>query len=351
MHSGFRPGHYDKLRTSAYPFNARRSEDGQQEYWNRYSEGIAVEHPLRVLILDDQPADAELSAHLIANGGFPCTWRRVDNEATFRAGLRSFQPDLILSDFTLPGYDGLSALAVAAHEVPQTPFIFVSGSIGEQRATDALTRGASDYVPKTSLNKLVPAVRLALSKCPAALVHESHTVSGMHRLRRLHGVLDAISRFRAAATEIRNHPALLHEACHQLHTSAQYDYAFAVLATADSLSARTVAWFGNGSDVGRNARFPVGASARYDESVTGFVLRTGETVIYFDSEEYRGPMSPAERVATVRRSILAFPLSANGMIQGALVLGASTAIGVSEPELLIVEKFTHELARALSLAA
>jgi len=307
-----------------------------------------VEHPLRVLILDDQPADAELSAHLIANGGYPCTWRRVQTEAAFRAGLRSFQPDLILSDFTLPGYDGLSALAVAAHEVPQTPFIFVSGSIGEQRATDALTRGASDYVPKSSLNKLVPAVRLALSKGPAGLVQESHTVSGMHRLRRLHGALDAVSRFRTAAAEIRAHQALLHEACHQLHTSGQYDYVFAVLAT-DSAQARTVAWFGSGADIGRHARFKIGRSAEHDESINGFVLRTGESVIYFDSEEYHGPISPAERVATVGRSILAFPLVATGTTHGALGLGTATSIGVSEPELLIIEKFTHELARALAL--
>jgi CheY-like chemotaxis protein len=306
-----------------------------------------VDHPLRVLILDDQPADAELSAHLIANGGFPCTWRRVDTEATFRAGLRSFQPDLILSDFTLPGYDGLSALDVAAREVPQTPFIFVSGSIGEQRASDALTRGASDYVPKTALNKLVPAVKSALSKRPAAGIQESHTIGGTHRLRRLHGVLDAFSRFRAAAADIHTPQALLHEACERLYASGQYDYAFTALATADSLQARAIAWFGNGADIGRHARFSIGTSAEHDGSITGLVLRTGETVIYFDSEEYRGPISPSERVAMVGRSILAFPLLAEGVTQGTLTLGASTSIGISEPELLIIEKFTQELARRL----
>lgn len=307
-----------------------------------------MEHPLRLLILDDQPADAELSAHLIANGGFPCTWRRVQTEAAFRAGLRTFQPDLILSDFTLPGYDGLSALEIAAREVPQIPFIFVSGSIGEQRAIDALSRGATDYVPKSSLNQLVPAVRLALSKRPAGHVQESHTFSGAHRLRRLHGVLDAVSRFRNTAADIRTGQALLHEACHQLHVSGQYDYAFAVHTTADSVEARAVAWFGNGADLGRHSRFSIGSTADDDASIAGFVLRTGETMIYFDSTEFRGPMSPSERVATLGCSILAFPLLADGTTQATLTLGASTSIGVSEPELLIIERFTHELSRALS---
>jgi hypothetical protein len=116
-----------------------------------------------------------------------------------------------------------------------------------------------------------------------------------------------------------------------------------------SAQARTVAWFGKGGDVGRNARFKIGTSAEHDESINGFVLRTGETVIYFDSEEYRGPISAAERVATLGRSILAFPLVVNSTAHGTLGLGAATSIGVSEPELLIIERFTHELARDLSL--
>ena len=126
-----------------------------------------MEHPLRLLIVDDQQPDAELSARQIARGGYPCTWRRVETEAEFRAELRGFAPDLILSDFTLPQYDGLSALELAVSEAPGVPFIFVSGTIGEKRAAEALTRGAADYVSKSDLTRLVPALTRVLRESRA----------------------------------------------------------------------------------------------------------------------------------------------------------------------------------------
>src|ERR1700736_1092880 len=118
-----------------------------------------MERPLRLLIVDDQHPDAELSALQIARGGYPCTWRRVETEADFSTELREFAPDLILSDFTLPQYNGLSALELAVNEAPGVPFIFVSGTIGEKRAAEALARGAADYVSKNDLTRLVPAVK------------------------------------------------------------------------------------------------------------------------------------------------------------------------------------------------
>jgi diguanylate cyclase (GGDEF)-like protein len=121
-----------------------------------------MEQALRLLIIDDRQPDAELSASQIARGGYSCTWRRVETEEEFRTELREFAPDLILSDFTLPQYNGLAALELAVAEAPDVPFIFVSGTIGETRATEALNRGASDYVAKSDLTRLVPAVARAL---------------------------------------------------------------------------------------------------------------------------------------------------------------------------------------------
>jgi EAL domain-containing protein (putative c-di-GMP-specific phosphodiesterase class I)/CheY-like chemotaxis protein len=119
---------------------------------------------LRLLIVDDNVADAELDAHLIANAGYPCIWRRVERETELRAALERFRPDLIISDFTLPSYDGLSALDLAAREAPETPFVFVSGTIGECRAAEAMLRGAADYVSKQDLTRLVPTVTRVLSE-------------------------------------------------------------------------------------------------------------------------------------------------------------------------------------------
>src|SRR5262245_5706073 len=144
-----------------------------------------MEQPLRLLIVDDHHPDAELSARQIAAAGYRCTWRRVQTEADLRAQLEKFEPDLILSDFTLPQYDGLSALELAANEAPGVPFIFVSGTLGEERAVQALARGAVDYVPKNDRTRLVPAVTRALGQL--RLSHASGV--SVERIRRLSGAL------------------------------------------------------------------------------------------------------------------------------------------------------------------
>src|SRR5256886_6966852 len=125
-------------------------------------EGDSVPHGLRVLIVEDVPVEAELVLRQLAEGGMPCAHLRVDTEGSFRAALLRFRPHIILSDFTLPAFDGLSALDIARHEAPHVPFIFVSGTIGEERAIEALRRGAVDYVLKTNPARLVPAVKRAL---------------------------------------------------------------------------------------------------------------------------------------------------------------------------------------------
>ena len=116
---------------------------------------------LQILILEDRPADAELIQRELAGDGIAFVAKRVATEAEFLAQLRSHWPDLILADYSLPGYDGLSALAAARKESPQTPFIFVSGTLGEETAIEALHRGATDYVLKERLTRLGPAVRRA----------------------------------------------------------------------------------------------------------------------------------------------------------------------------------------------
>jgi diguanylate cyclase (GGDEF)-like protein/PAS domain S-box-containing protein len=119
-------------------------------------------HGLRVLIVEDVSVDADLAIHQLARGGIRCIHYRADSEPSFRAALTRFRPHVILSDFSLPGFDGLTALRIATHEAPDTPFIFLSGTIGEERAIEALRRGAVDYVLKTNPARLVPAVRRAL---------------------------------------------------------------------------------------------------------------------------------------------------------------------------------------------
>ena len=98
--------------------------------------------PVRLVLVEDMPMEAEIAVRQLESGGFACAWKRVDSEVALRGVLREFKPDVILSDFTLPGFDGLTALDVSLEMAPETPFIFLSGTLGEERAIDALQRGA-----------------------------------------------------------------------------------------------------------------------------------------------------------------------------------------------------------------
>jgi PAS domain S-box-containing protein len=118
--------------------------------------------PLRILYLEDDAADAELVRDTLATEGIACEVTRVDTEPAFLAGLQEGGYDLILADYSLPSFDGMSALRIARKERSNVPFIFVSGTLGEEVAIEALKIGATDYVVKTRLTRLVPAVHRAL---------------------------------------------------------------------------------------------------------------------------------------------------------------------------------------------
>jgi diguanylate cyclase (GGDEF)-like protein/PAS domain S-box-containing protein len=120
--------------------------------------------PIRVLLTEDVVTDAELEVRELRRAGLRFTHRIVDNEAAFSRALQEFEPDVILSDFSMPSFDGMTALAIAREVCPDTPFIFVSGTIGEEYAIRALKAGATDYVLKTNLVRLPAAVERALTE-------------------------------------------------------------------------------------------------------------------------------------------------------------------------------------------
>jgi PAS domain S-box-containing protein len=118
--------------------------------------------PLRVLSIEDEPKDADLIKNLLETEGIVCDITRVENQADFLTSLKRGGIDLILADYSLPSFDGISALKLAMKGCPDVPFIFVSGTLGEEVAVEALKIGATDYVLKTSLSRLAPSVERAL---------------------------------------------------------------------------------------------------------------------------------------------------------------------------------------------
>jgi len=119
---------------------------------------------LRVLIVEDSPADAELILRALRSGGFAPLHERVDTAADMRAALERQPWDVVLSDYVMPGFDALAALALLKAHSPGVPFIVVSGSVGEDTAVAAMKAGATDYLMKDRLQRLAPAVTRVLAE-------------------------------------------------------------------------------------------------------------------------------------------------------------------------------------------
>ena len=120
-----------------------------------------MSEPLKILIVEDSPDDAELMIMRLKQDGFQPDWRRVETEAEYLAELEK-DTDLILADWSLPKFSGLRAFELARERNLEIPFVIVSGSIGEEAAIDTLHQGVQDYVLKNRLGRLAMAVRRAL---------------------------------------------------------------------------------------------------------------------------------------------------------------------------------------------
>lgn len=134
---------------------------------------MSLQEPLRVLLIEDAEADAELVLHLLKRFGLSVISCRVETEAQLRSALPEFRPAVILSDYELPGFNGQAALKVVRELDPSVPFLLVSGKMNEEVAIGALQRGAIDYVFKNNLARLGPAVVRAVKEAALARSQEA----------------------------------------------------------------------------------------------------------------------------------------------------------------------------------
>ena len=117
---------------------------------------------LHILVLEDNMLDAELAIQALDQAGYTCQWDCVDTREAFLARLDGYVYDLVISDYNLPMFDGLSAVQLLRQRDPDLPFILVSGTLGEETAIESLKAGATDYVVKSHLARLPPVVARAL---------------------------------------------------------------------------------------------------------------------------------------------------------------------------------------------
>jgi len=148
-----------------------------------------VKNEIRILLLEDSATDADLVRHALRKGGVVFSLDHVDHKAAFIQRIEQARPNLILSDFSLPSLDGYAALAIAREKCPDLPFIFVTGTLGEEVAIETLKQGATDYVLKQRLSRLVPSVHRALREAK----ERADRKRAQEQLRQSHEQLRALS--------------------------------------------------------------------------------------------------------------------------------------------------------------
>jgi len=152
-----------------------------------------VTRPIRVLHLEDNPRDAEMVHELLKTAGVSADIVLVNSKERFEAALAGDSFDLILSDYNIPGYDGIAAVKLAQETRAETPVIVVSGTVGEEEAVKCLHVGATDYLLKQRLDRLVPAVQRAMREAEERRSRQEAEHALRQRERRLSSIYEAVS--------------------------------------------------------------------------------------------------------------------------------------------------------------
>lgn len=162
---------------------------------------------IRILVVEDMPQDMALMNHELRKAGLRFRSRRVESRDAFLHELEHHPPDIILSDHGVPGFDGLAALAEARNRCPDAPFIFVTGAPREDAARQTLHSGADDYVLKTHLNLLGPAVERALREANAR-ANRSHLQTALQNAEeQLHVLIEELTDYATFMLDISGHVA------------------------------------------------------------------------------------------------------------------------------------------------
>jgi diguanylate cyclase (GGDEF)-like protein len=306
---------------------------------------------LQLILVEDNPPDAEIVARHLARAKLFFSIHRVETEAELLAALSTHRPDLIISDFSLPQFDGLRALEVAAAHSPHTPFIFVSGTIGEERAIEALRRGATDYVLKTNLARLGPAVQRALSE--AALKAKGREAEAQRReqelrLQRLTRSYRMLSSTGSAILRLRNRAELLDELCRIAVKQGGYDRVAISLvdANAKSLTPRACAGVDSPGLRAADASSLDGPPDRFN--ISAGAVHAGAPQIINDLAGESAPCAQRRLwLAEGWKSAAALPLLIDGTAIGSMTLVSGQRGAFDEAELGVLLELVANLCFAL----
>ena len=305
---------------------------------------------LKLVMVEDSTSDAELVTRCLAKAGLNFIIYRVQTESEFVAALGEHRPDLILSDFSLPQFSGLRALELARANSPETPFIYVSGTIGEERAIDALRRGAIDYVLKGNLSRLPSAVERALRESALKAEQrrsEQHRSDQEIRLQRLTRTYRMLSSTSSAILRLRNRGELLDEVCRIAVDQGGYERVVISLIDSDAKALRPRACAGTDSKLLR-ALDSVTLDIAAEPGMSERAIRTGTPSTCNNLAAERSPSKhDALLVSQGFSAVAALPVLIDGTPIGAITLFSRQSDIFDDAELGVLMELTANLGFAL----
>lgn len=298
--------------------------------------------PIKVLVLEDMPADAELMIHELRRSGFDPEWWRVDTEQDYLASL-SVPMDIILSDYSLPQFDALKALQHLLNRQLDIPFIIVSGAITEETAVECMKLGAADYLIKDRLARLGQAVTHALEQ--KRLREERKKADA--RVQHLNEVLRAIRDVDQVILHEQDPDRLLAETCKILVKTRGYRMVWIGMIEEGHKRVIPRACAGYGTDY-LDDIFITWDETERGHGPTGTAIRTGRPSVFRSiSEDFRILSFRKEALKRGFASSAAAPIVYGGRMFGALIVYGTIPDAFDEDEVSLLKELACDLAFAL----
>lgn len=297
---------------------------------------------LRILILEDEPTDAELMERELRKAGIVFVSQRVDNKDAFIQALEEFRSDVVLADYKRPNFGGLAALKIVRRTHPEVPVIIVTGMLGDEPAIELLKAGAKDYVLKGNLARLAPAIQRALS--------EEHGIrtrkAAEQALQKVNRMLRVLSECNTLLIHAEKEQELFNDICRMLVVKGGYRMAWVGLAEHDDgKTVRPLAHRGYEAGYLENTRISW-ADGEQGQSLAGTAIRTGAVQIAQDLVT-DSRMAPWWRHEVSKRgyaSGIAVPLKNESGAFGVLAIFASQTNAFTDEEVGLLEELAADLA-------
>ncbi len=303
-----------------------------------------MDRALRILLVEDAEVDARLQFRELNRAGLAFEAQRVQTESAFLATLASYHPDIIVSDYSIPGFGGLRALELAREHRPELPFVFVSGAMGEDKAVELLKRGATDYVLKTNLTRLAPALTRAIEQAEARRARRRAEL----RIIDLANLYAALSEANAALSRAQDRGQLFQDMCRIAVTRGGFLFAWVGLNDPESNILLPAATFGSaegfldGIDLSIDPRKPGGRQPAANAAREGRAFVSNDTV-----QDKRITVWHERMRRCSIRSAAAVPLLQAGVPIGSFSLYASDTNHFDDERMHLLNELAGDIAFAL----